>query len=79
MAHNVFFIDRGTSFLSALLDNVFQLCAPIHKNTTAYYPQTNGIVEIFNRTRVDMPSVYVSSDHPNWDLVLPFGTFTYNS
>ena len=40
--------DHGTNFLSNLLCEVYSLLG-IHKlNTTAYHPQTDGLVERFN-------------------------------
>ncbi|XP_070388342.1 uncharacterized protein [Dermacentor albipictus] len=50
-----------------------------HKLTTSYHPQTNGITKHLNRTLTNMLSVYVSSDHRDWDLALPYVTFAYNS
>ena len=48
----------------------------IHKvNTTAYHPQTDGLVERFNRTLIDM--IAKSTDHGgrDWDIRLPFLLF----
>ena len=48
--------DRGSSFLSGLMKEIYSAMG-IHKvNTTAYHPQTNGLVERFNRTLIDMCS-----------------------
>lgn len=51
----------------------------LYRTTTAYHPQTNGFTERFNGTLGDMLSVYVSSDHDDWDLVLPDVTYSYNT
>ena len=46
--------DRGAAFLSKLMAEVYELTG-IHKlNTTAYHPQTDGLVERFHRTLTDM-------------------------
>ena len=46
--------DRGTAFLSKLMQAVCEVMG-VHKvNTTAYHPQTDGLVERFNRTLTDM-------------------------
>lgn len=71
--------DRGTVFLSAVIQQLLGLCGTVHRPTTAYHPQTNGLVERFNRTIADMISMYVQSDHQNWDSVLPFVTYAYNT
>ena len=47
--------------------------------TTAYHPQTNGLTERFNKTLADMLSMYVDVDQKNWDELLPFVTFAYNT
>lgn len=37
------------------------------------------MTERFNRSLGDMLAMYVSEDHSNWDRVLPFVTYAYNS
>uniref|UniRef100_A0A6G5A9U4 Putative tick transposon n=1 Tax=Rhipicephalus microplus TaxID=6941 RepID=A0A6G5A9U4_RHIMP len=37
------------------------------------------MTERFNRTLGSMLSMYVASDHSNWDQVLPFVTYAYNT
>jgi transposase InsO family protein len=71
--------DRGRSFLSNLVRDINQLCQTSHLLTTAYHPQTNGLTERFNKTLADMLSMYVDVDQRNWDTILPFVTFAYNS
>lgn len=71
--------DRGRSFLSRVVSEVLQACSVHHQVTTAYHTQTNGLTERLNRTLTDMLSMYVSSNHINWDDALPYVTFAYNS
>ena len=48
--------DRGAAFLSGLMQELYRLLG-VHKvNTTAYHPQTDGLVERFHRTLVQMLS-----------------------
>lgn len=47
--------------------------------TTSYHPQYSGLTEHLNRTLCDMLSTYVDADHRNWDEILPFVTFAYNT
>lgn len=42
------------------------------------YPQTDGLVETFNRTLCNMLACYVTDEPENWDKYLPFVTFVYN-
>ncbi|GBN14123.1 Transposon Ty3-I Gag-Pol polyprotein [Araneus ventricosus] len=71
--------DRGCIFLSNLVKTINELCQTSHLLTTAYHPQTNGLTERFNKTLADMLSMYTDVEQKNWDTVLPFVTFTYNS
>ena len=46
-------------------------------NTTDYYPQVDGLVELFNRTLQDMLSKTTERDGSNWDDKLSFVLFAY--
>lgn len=71
--------DRGRTFLSAVLAEVLRATETVHKTTSSYHPQTNGLTERFHRTLSDMISFYIRPDHTNWDTILPFVTFAYNT
>lgn len=71
--------DRGTAFTAAFLQDVFKLTNSTHRKCTAYHPQTNGLTERLNRTLADMLSMYVDLEHKNWDEILPYATFAYNT
>ena len=51
--------DRGTAFLSQLILDVYKLMGINKTNTTAYHPQTGGLVERFHRTLTDMLAINV--------------------
>ena len=70
--------DRGRQF-TADVEELLRLCACNFRHSTPYHPQTNGLVERTNRTLTTMLAMYVSSDHKNWDDVLPFITYAYNT
>ena len=71
--------DRGTAFLSRLMLDVYKLLG-IHKsNTTAYHPQTDGLVERFHRTLTDMLAKSVQQGGKDWDLRLPYVLFAYRA
>ena len=66
--------DRGRAFLYGLLKEV-ELLLGYHKaNTTAYHPQTDGLVERYNRTLIAMQAKVGERD---WDEKLPFVLFAY--
>ncbi|UYV71166.1 hypothetical protein LAZ67_8001972 [Cordylochernes scorpioides] len=71
--------DRGSCFLSKLFKEVLKICNTLHKKTTSYHPQTNGQTERMNRTLADMMAMYIDERHQNFDEILPFVTFAYNS
>ena len=41
--------DRGRQFTSSLWENLCQVLDSVHNTTTAYHPQSNGLVERFHR------------------------------
>ena len=71
--------DRGKCFIANLIQYLLTLLDIEHLETTSYHPQTNGLCEQFNHTMADMLSMYVNTDHKNWDEVLPYITFAYNT
>ena len=71
--------DRGAAFLSKLLAEVYHLMGMKKVNTTAYHPQTDGLVERFNRTLLDMLSKTAKQNGKDWDYCLPFILFAYRS
>lgn len=71
--------DRGRQYES----NLFQeLCALLHIEKTRaspYHPQSNGMVERFNKTLANMLSAYVNDHQTNWDKSLPYVMQAYRS
>ena len=52
----------------------------MHKvSTTAYHPQTDGLVERFNRTLTDMLAKTVEKSGRDWDQHLPHVLFAYRA
>jgi hypothetical protein len=69
--------DRGANFLSGLMQAVHEVMGIRRANTTAYHPQTDGLVERFNRTLLDMLAKTAHDQQREWDFCLPFVLFTY--
>ena len=71
--------DRGRAFLSGLMQEVELLLGFKKVNTTAYHPQTDGLVERFNRTLTAMLAKSVEKRGPEWDERLPYVLFAYRA
>ena len=71
--------DRGATFLSGLMQEVYSLLGVHKATTTAYHPQTDGLVERFNRTLLEMLSktCEASSNGKDWDVRLPYVLYSY--
>uniref|UniRef100_A0A6G5AC06 RNA-directed DNA polymerase n=1 Tax=Rhipicephalus microplus TaxID=6941 RepID=A0A6G5AC06_RHIMP len=63
--------DRGPAFTAELMECLLNTTHTVHRKTTAYHPQSNGLTECLNRTLVDMISMYVGVKHKKWDEILP--------
>ncbi|GFU72223.1 transposon Ty3-I Gag-Pol polyprotein [Trichonephila clavipes] len=71
--------DRGTVFQSNLIAEINNQCKVVHRMTTAYHPQTNGLTERFNKVLADMLTMYLDVEQKTWDRILSFVTFVYNT
>ena len=69
--------DPGPNFQSALVKETCKMMNTSKLNTTAYHPQTDGLVERFNSTFVQTLSMFVISNENDWDEHLPQILFAY--
>lgn len=69
--------DRGTNFTSQLLQQVYQLLGIKGLKTTPYHPETDGPVERFNQTLVQMLRKFMNEVGTDWDQWLPYLMFAY--
>ena len=71
--------DQGRNFQSDLLAEIYEVL-DIHKvRTTPYRPQCDGITERFNRTLQSMLTCFVADHQKDWDDLLPYVAFAYNT
>eukprot|EP01129_Flabellula_baltica_P008252 TRINITY_DN325_c0_g1_i2.p1 TRINITY_DN325_c0_g1~~TRINITY_DN325_c0_g1_i2.p1 ORF type:complete len:534 (-),score=75.65 TRINITY_DN325_c0_g1_i2:70-1671(-) len=70
--------DQGAAFAAKVSEYIFQVMNIKKLRTAAYHPQTDGLVEKFNGTVVNMLRKYVNAHLTNWDELLPFVVAAYN-
>ena len=69
--------DQGTNFTSMLLQELYRLLHIRHIRTSPYHPQTDGLVERFNRTLKMMLRKTAVEEGKDWDRLLPYVLFAY--
>ena len=78
-APRVLLTDRGTNFVSHLFTNVCKIVGIGRQLTSPYHPQTDGLVERFNKTFAQMMTNYINETHTDWDLIMPKIIFAHNT
>ena len=78
-APRVLLTDRGTNFLSHLFTNVCKILGIGRQLTSPYHPQTDGLVERFNKTFAQMMTNYINETHTDWDIIMPKIIFAHNT
>ena len=71
--------DRGANLLSELMMGVCALTGMHKVNTTAAHPQTDGLVENFNKTLRSMLAKHGQALSSNWDIHLQQLLFAYRT
>lgn len=70
--------DRGSQWCSEFFQELCN-CAGVRLHmSTAYHPQSNGLVERYNEVIAAALRHYVGSSHDNWPNSLPFVEFALN-
>ncbi|GET60683.1 DDE-type integrase/transposase/recombinase [Rhizophagus irregularis DAOM 181602=DAOM 197198] len=71
--------DRGTHFVNEMLNSLCQELGVKHQLSTAYHPQTNGLVERFNQTLCEALAKYANENKDDWDVYLSSVLFAYRT
>ena len=71
--------DQGRNFESSLIAETCKLLGVEKSRTTPYHPQSDGLVERFNRTILDMLATAVTDQPFEWEKHLPRLCFAYNT
>ena len=62
---------------SAIIKESCKLLGITKTRTSPYHPQSDGLVEQFNRTLLNMLSIMTQEDEHSWDLHLPHVMMAY--
>lgn len=71
--------DQGRNFTSATFKGMCDLLGMKKTQTTPLHPESDGMVERFNRTILNHLSIFVSQNQKDWDSKLPFFLLAYRS
>ena len=71
--------DQGKQFESQLLKEVCTILRIDKTRTTPYHPQSDGLIERFNRTQLSMLSTSVDGDPFHWEDHLQKVCMAYNT
>ena len=71
--------DQGRDFESHLFHHICELLGVQKTRTSPYRPQSDGLVERFNRTLQQMLASYVNENRNDWDDHLPYMCMAYRS
>ena len=71
--------DQGTNFESQLFKDMCKLLGVEKTRTTGLHPQSDGLVERYNRTLLTMLTMYVQDDQQTWDEILPYVMMAYRA
>ena len=76
---NTIHSDQGRQFESNLFHELCKLLQIQKTRTTPYHPQSDGMVERFNKTLAYMLSTLVSDNQRDWDELIPYVMMAYRS
>lgn len=71
--------DQGRNFESVLFQELCRLLEINKTRTSPYRPQSDGLIERFNKTLLSMLSLFVDKNQQNWDSLLPYVMMAYRS
>ena len=71
--------DQGRQFESGVIQEVCRLLGIYKSRTTPYHPQSDGLVERFNRTLISMLATTVHNNPTDWELNLKKVCMAYNT
>ena len=73
----VIHVDQGREF--GLMKSLCNLLGCVKTRTAQYHPESDGMVERFNRTCLMMLAMFVNDRRDNWHELLPFVMHAYHT
>src|SRR6185437_13738364 len=70
--------DQGKQFISAIASVLYKSLGIRRITTTPYHPQAN-MVERYNKTLKQVLKLWVNETHSDWDVLMPYVRFAYNT
>ena len=70
--------DQGREFVNAVTKYLFDMTGAEHRISSAYHPQTNGLVERFNQTLQNRLKL-VRNEQNDWDDYMDGVWFAYRT
>ena len=71
--------DQGRNFCSNVFAEMCKLLGITKTQTTPYHPQSDGLVERYNRTIEAQISIFVDTHQTDWDEYIPYLLMAYRT
>ena len=71
--------DQGREFENKVMQELCLLCGSHKTRTTPYHPESDGLVERFNRTLLMLMAMLAGENRDDWDDLLPAVMMAYRS
>jgi len=71
--------DQGRNFESTLMKEIWELMGVKKTRTTPFRPQSDGMIERFNRTLAEVLIKRVDLRQTDWDMHLPYAMLAYRT
>ena len=71
--------DQGREFENKVMQELCLPCGAHKTQTTPYHPESDGLVERFNRTLLMMLAMFAGENRDDWDDLLPAVMMAYRS
>ena len=71
--------DQGGHFLGQVVESLTSFYAVVHKRSTPYYPQANGLAESTNKTLQNILRKIVNENRTDWDTKLQSALWAYRT